>query len=644
MVWRFREFTHRVKSVSMAKFTSQEVEALQNGGNQCARELYMKDWDFQRQRFPDSSNADKVREFIKHVYVDKKYAGSKTSDKPPRDLQGLRNREDETRRASSYHSYSQSPPYDYQYEDRRYGRHAASLTRKPGSDKGLYVGKASSFVSSPGGVSEQMYEDRFANDDSVSRFSDYSVSSGGDPVRTGAQSPFQKDSGFSSPPVQSSRVILNEHVQSQAANFSPDANFRRDAERIPCPQRAKSSGSFGSFDSSSISLKSYNSGSLLDVVLEPEHASGAKQGGISAHTESFAPVGYDGSELSKVSVAPEEESSAAVPLDLFQSPAATLAPVDLFQQSLATPALSANSYHVSQFTQPSSLDIFATNVLQQSATVGNEKPMVLSVPKNEGWASFDTPPAASKTGAAIATAAVIPVNGVSFVDFDQRSSANSCVQWPSFPNTQESSLMPDPWHVGVHNIQTPTNTMPTQAWSAFDSSVTLNGKHSNELQVAPQDPSFTLDQYSGLRVSEVSTSEFQNSHSDVACPSSLASQVTGLSYIPAMPPLMMGTVPNATDYKSTNPFDLPYDSDLEQTNMFLDMSSLQATLPNSASSSTYLGGVTPSWFPQESVAAYIPAATQGGLAYMAGQATSSQLPNVAQTQGSVASVGRNPFA
>lgn len=29
-----REFTHRVKSVSMSKFTSQEVEALQKGGNQ----------------------------------------------------------------------------------------------------------------------------------------------------------------------------------------------------------------------------------------------------------------------------------------------------------------------------------------------------------------------------------------------------------------------------------------------------------------------------------------------------------------------------------------------------------------------------------------------------------------------------------
>jgi hypothetical protein len=29
-----REFTHRVKSVSMAKFTKQEVESLQQGGNQ----------------------------------------------------------------------------------------------------------------------------------------------------------------------------------------------------------------------------------------------------------------------------------------------------------------------------------------------------------------------------------------------------------------------------------------------------------------------------------------------------------------------------------------------------------------------------------------------------------------------------------
>ena len=38
-----REFTHRVKSVSMAKFTSQEVDALQNGGNQVQGGLFSFD-------------------------------------------------------------------------------------------------------------------------------------------------------------------------------------------------------------------------------------------------------------------------------------------------------------------------------------------------------------------------------------------------------------------------------------------------------------------------------------------------------------------------------------------------------------------------------------------------------------------------
>ncbi|CAJ1947672.1 unnamed protein product [Sphenostylis stenocarpa] len=85
----FREFTHRVKSVSMAKFTSQEVDALQSGGNQRAREIYLKNWDFQRQRLPDNSNVDKIRDFIKTVYVDGRYAAVKSSEKPPRDAQAI---------------------------------------------------------------------------------------------------------------------------------------------------------------------------------------------------------------------------------------------------------------------------------------------------------------------------------------------------------------------------------------------------------------------------------------------------------------------------------------------------------------------------------------------------------------------------
>lgn len=35
------------------------------------------------------SNPDKIREFIKNVYVERKYAGGKSSDKPPRDTQAI---------------------------------------------------------------------------------------------------------------------------------------------------------------------------------------------------------------------------------------------------------------------------------------------------------------------------------------------------------------------------------------------------------------------------------------------------------------------------------------------------------------------------------------------------------------------------
>ncbi|XVF25029.1 hypothetical protein REPUB_Repub13aG0178800 [Reevesia pubescens] len=72
-----REFSHRVKSVSMATFTSEEVTGLQEGGNERAREVYFKEWDSQRQGFPDNCNIEGLRKFIKHVYVDKRYTGEK---------------------------------------------------------------------------------------------------------------------------------------------------------------------------------------------------------------------------------------------------------------------------------------------------------------------------------------------------------------------------------------------------------------------------------------------------------------------------------------------------------------------------------------------------------------------------------------
>ncbi|PRQ45804.1 putative Arf GTPase activating protein [Rosa chinensis] len=619
-----REFTHRVKSVSMSKFTSQEVEALENGGNQRAREIYLKDWDLQRQRFPDSSKVDKIREFIRSVYVDRKYAGGRTSEKPPRDMQNHRIREDETRRASSYHSYSQSPPYDYQYEDRRYGKQAAALTRKPGSDRGRYEGKLSSFGYSADRLSEQMYEDRFANDGSGSRVSDYSVSSGGDAFRSGVQSPnFQKDIGSSSPSFQPSQD--DSDVRCQAKSTVLEANVNRDAGVVPFSQRTISSGSFGSVDSYSMSLKSFNSGGLTDAVSEPEQYAGAVQDKPTSLSSLFGTS--DSLDLFKTPVQPEEISSAASSIDLFQLPAASSSlSLDSFQPAVLSSATSSNVYQPPQTSTP--LDLFADFPQHLSTS----KQVQESVPRSEGWATFDTPqPPASISG----TDNIIPANitssdGASIGNFDLFSSSNTGMQWPSFVNIS------NPWTDNLHEFTAPNTTASPQSWNAFEDSVghlPLEGTKKSSESVATDELLSAGDQYLGIIISEDSSTDgIQRAASQgEPCDPGLPSHVLGPSYTPQVLPHMGEINSHASDYRSNNPFDLPYDTDLEQTNMFLDMSSLQASLPNAQLQSSFLSGVSQPWFPE------------GGLTYLPGQAQSTQIQNVS-TQGPVASIGGNPFA
>ncbi|KAL3617574.1 hypothetical protein CASFOL_037895 [Castilleja foliolosa] len=76
-----REFTHRVKSVSMAKFTPQEISALQGGGNASGREIYLNGLDPQRNSLPDG----RLRDFINHVYVGRRYTGERNLEKPLRE-------------------------------------------------------------------------------------------------------------------------------------------------------------------------------------------------------------------------------------------------------------------------------------------------------------------------------------------------------------------------------------------------------------------------------------------------------------------------------------------------------------------------------------------------------------------------------
>ncbi|KAG5040068.1 hypothetical protein JHK82_012207 [Glycine max] len=617
-----REFTHRVKSVSMAKFTSQEVDALQNGGNQSP---------------------------------------------------GIH--EDEIRRASSYHSYSQSPPYDYQYEDRRYGKQAAALTRKPGSDKARYEGKMSSIIYSPGRFSDHAYDDRFANEGSGPRISDFSVSSGGEQFKSDVQSPnFHKDIKIRSPSYQQrsgSGSSSSEDVWYQARNASleTNANAKRDADGIRPPQRTVSAQSR---DNKFPSLRSYNSGSLVDFFSEPVQASEPLQNKAFGIPRPPGPTRSVSMDLSK---APLESASS---VDLFQLPAApSQAPtLDLFQSSLSSADPSFNENQLSQTSHLASIDFFSDFSPQPSTVTSDGKALELSVPKNEGWATFDMPQRTSST-AQVEIPTTVPSNAKSLEEkFDPFSTSNANMQWPSFDMPQStsstaqveipatapssakslhetfdpfsssnanrqwpsfeissvsvpSSVTSNLWHDGVWNGEEQVSAMAanTQPWNAFEDS---GGHHpvdslSQGLQLHnfPSADNHIL----GLRESEGSNEDGVKGFAPVGGFDNhdIPSHVSCSAYPPPMLPPMGDIQPNQMKSKSTNPFDYPYESDVDHNNMFLDMSSLQAALPDALFPATFHGGIAESWLPQNTVTPYISSAGEGGLSFMAMQSPSTQI-------------------
>ncbi|XP_064950883.1 probable ADP-ribosylation factor GTPase-activating protein AGD14 isoform X7 [Musa acuminata AAA Group] len=474
-----REFTHRVKSISMAKFTSQEVEALQKGGNQRAREIFLKDWDTEKMRLPSSSNLDKLREFIKYVYVEKKYAGGISSDKPPRDMQTHKNHEDH-RRANSYHSFSQSPPYDGQYEERCNGKMSGMLARKPGSDRSLYEGKISSFMFSPGHQAKQLYEDRFANETPNSRNSDYSITSGGGSSIFYGQSPNLQDTDNSSPPLHQVRNILIEDTRPSVSNTYADANIKKNFNGFPHSQRTASSSSFGSFDSNSASLTPSSSSNIIDLVLESENSSPVKHPDISVTP----------------SVMQDSAPTHARSQDLFGLPV------------MKQPIPSSNSF----------TDVFAVNHQRLSPVPSEEKELTKSFSDSVGWATFDLPPQANpaseqKDSTSVVSQAIkhqFPQNAVQDLFFLFADQHDEII--PS-SETDKSSQTWDAFGFSDGNFQQTSSNKLLQT---------------NEAKVLVHNPPATGVLYSSLQYQEGGTTQEQ---------------------------------------KSTNPFDLPYDSDVDKDNL-----------------------------------------------------------------------------
>ncbi|PIA65178.1 hypothetical protein AQUCO_00100576v1 [Aquilegia coerulea] len=269
-----REYTHRVKSVSMAKFASQEVTALQGGGNERAREVYFKEWEPQRHSLPDSSNVERLRDFIRHVYVDRRYTGERSIDKPPRVKMGEKEDSYENRRVDTSRGGSRSPPYDDTY-DRRYNERSGSggrnddrnyrynydERRSPGYDQESRYG--SNYRKSP--VRFEVVDDRRRDD----RFGNGRKVPDGD-SKSERRSPNRQMDMPSPPMVRPVREILGDDVPPLRVGEPPKANGGKAAESSARTQRTASSSSLGSNDGGSVELKRESSASLIDFSADPE--------------------------------------------------------------------------------------------------------------------------------------------------------------------------------------------------------------------------------------------------------------------------------------------------------------------------------------------------------------------------------------
>ncbi|CAN6301070.1 unnamed protein product [Urochloa humidicola] len=598
-----REFTHRVKSISMSTFSTQEVEALQKGGNQRARESFLKDFDTQKMRLPDSSNISSLREFIKAVYVERRYAGGRFSERPPRDKQNQKAHEEEHRRASSYHSFSQSPPYDYQYEEQRNGKgkQSAFLSRKPGSDRG-HEGKISGFAYSSHSLHERMSEDVPTGESCGSRASNCSGSSMSDTVRTAPQSPNFPDNGCFSPPV------------------LRDQSSQQNSYGLTSSQGPISAGNIDP-----ISLKSGKS-SLLDLIFEDDNVQRTQKSRNSAAPSFIV--------LSDAISAPNQ--------DLFNSTA-------------------AQKHHVTTLDQ--SLDLFANRPIE-TPRADKVIPAALSM-DNAGWATFDTPPEKkqpSATGLSYVAATsnnkqTLSRDLFSFESNDEptwfesskdrpsvtnKSTATSLdtgssQAWTAFDasNTSNQQIVEGDLSSMTSKLQDPKGLMDensSELWHSFDDvnesvpqlcAQNQIDKHKNVVNIS-------LSTSNPFMCSVASKGSQDDDHRKVF----MDGLSPNTSLAASTKPSLEGA---STEQMPLNPFDLPFDTHSGTPDLFMDISSLQEALPT-PDLPAFLDGLPETWF--SSSCAYVPSASHGGLPCLVEQAPNSPLRNI--PIGTV-STG-NPFA
>ncbi|GAB4828362.1 hypothetical protein Ancab_035360 [Ancistrocladus abbreviatus] len=549
-----REFTHRVKSVSMSKFTPQEVSALQAGGNERAKEIYFKELDIQRHSAPDGSNVDRLRDFIKHVYVDRRYTGERSIDRPPRLKMGDREDAYDDRRADGYQTGSRSPPYDNTYERRYSDRSSPGYDRRsPGNDQDNQ--HHSDYGRSPvrsGVLNDWRREDRFANGRSEDR-----RSSDGDSKLEGRSPEHQKDLKVSSPPmVRPVRDILGENVIPLRISEPPKANSGRAADASVLAPRTASSSSLASSNGNPVELK--REASLIDFDADPPPVSATlAQTQLSMVNQSAANVTsvpsndnwacFDNAPEIKVTQAPSNVNSLEAALTQLSIP--TSAPNNapgLPSGGSALPSVPANSVSPSGTIGNSLFTTGGQALVTPTSVTAPASPLVGNL------ASFHpggVPAAARPGGASTAPLGLmssLPINGGT-------AQWNSMQQLSLFPNAGPSG---NPLAKASQAAAGPAQV--SQGVAAQPADVILGGR--KEL---PED---------------LFSARYPSMYA--AAPGWRGALAPGMGF-----PMQHNP---AVSTKSINPFDVGAEASPAPVAVFPSMTSLQAPLPNMTASTGLL--------------------------------------------------------
>lgn len=609
-----REFTHRVKSVSMAKFTSQEVSALQGGGNASAKEIYFKEWDQQRQSTPDGSNVEKLRDFIKHVYVDRRFTGERSFDKPPRAKTGEAEDSNETRRIDTYQGGSRSPPYEDTYErrysdrpspggrsDDRSSKNSYDERRSPGYEQdGRQYGDYRKSPARTEIVNDWRREDRFGNG---RRSEDSRNSDGGS--RLEARSPdSQRDLDISSPPmVRPVRDILGENASPLRVIIEPPkANGGRSTDGSMRTQRTASSSSLASSNGNPAELRSESSLIDFDAVPEPP---------------STAPLPQTQPAALGPSVAQPTTSSNA-----------NWANFDSFSEVKVSPAPSNANLLESVLSELSFPAPLPGNV---GASVNAPAGSVIPSTSNPPVAPMGTFPVSPFGGSAPAAALVS--HSMAFPPAGAAPAAPGQTFTP-FLNAADAgqwhNVHPQQHFLPANSNQLPAQSLPQAVGGPLSNQPWNSSLNPNPNTQVPSAASAPLSQVTSGTVTPVQVRPtvkqelpedlFTTNYSSFPAPNPgwYAAPQYGMGFNPQyniVAPLPTPTFPQSS--KSSNPFDVHNEPTSAQATTFPSMGSLQGALPNVAAPAggilrtSSLGTPQPTWMsPQSSHPSAMPPQAQ----------------------------------